>query len=169
MRKRKRSKSTKQVTASTSPASPSSNYAYFRKHMRIGWWSLLVFLSLGLMLEALHGFKVQWYVGADNATRRLMLTLGHAHGTLLALIHIAFAVAAREICKRSDGDLLWPSRCLLAAGILLPVGFLAGGISTYGGDPGLGILMVPAGGLLLVIGVFLTAMSVESFKPDDGT
>ena len=75
MRKRKRSKSTKQVTASTSPASPSSNYAYFRKHMRIGWWSLLVFLSLGLMLEALHGFKVQWYVGADNATRRLMLTL----------------------------------------------------------------------------------------------
>ncbi len=58
------------------------------RNLRFGWWSLLVFLSLGAVLEALHGFKIGWYVDVGNETRRLMFTLAHAHGTLLALVNI---------------------------------------------------------------------------------
>ena len=57
------------------------------RNLRFGWWSLLVFLCVGAVLEALHGFKIGWYVDVGNETRRLMFTLAHAHGTLLALVN----------------------------------------------------------------------------------
>ncbi|HEY8174006.1 MAG TPA: hypothetical protein VIH21_13040, partial [Dehalococcoidia bacterium] len=60
---------------------------YARRHLRFGWWSLFVFATLGLTLEALHGFKVRAYLDVSNDTRRLMWTLAHAHGTLLGLVH----------------------------------------------------------------------------------
>ena len=40
---------------------------------------------------------------------------------------------------------------------LLPAGFFLGGLYIYSGDPGLGIALVPAGGLLLFVAVALTA------------
>ena len=66
-----------------------------KRHLRFGWWALLIFLSLGLVLEGLHGFKVGYYLKVSSETRRLMWTLAHAHGTLLALVNIAFAFTAR--------------------------------------------------------------------------
>jgi hypothetical protein len=59
------------------------------RNLRFGWWSLLIFLSLGGGLEILHGFKIGWYVDVANDMRRLMFTLAHAHGTALALVNIA--------------------------------------------------------------------------------
>jgi hypothetical protein len=35
--------------------------------------------------------------------------------------------------------------------VLLPTGFLLGGLFVYGGDPGVGVVLVPVGGALLVI------------------
>lgn len=135
-----------------------------RRHMRIGWWSLLVFISLGLGLEAMHGFKVQWYVGEDTSTRRLMWTLAHAHGTLLSLIHIGYAAAMNMVGTTSLRFRGLSSWCLCLAGILLPGGFFAGGVTIYDGDPGLGVLLVPVGGGLLLIAVLVTALSVEACK-----
>ena len=66
-----------------------------RRHLRVGWWAILFFLTLGVVLEALHGFKVPWYLNVANETRRLMLTLAHAHGVLVGLLHIAFAATVR--------------------------------------------------------------------------
>ena len=40
-------------------------------NLRFGWWSLLVFLSLGGLLETLHGFKIGWYIDAGNEIRVL--------------------------------------------------------------------------------------------------
>ena len=60
-------------------------------HLRVGWWSMLVFLTLGVVLEALHAFKAGFYLDVSQETRRLMWTLAHAHGTLFGLVHIAFA------------------------------------------------------------------------------
>ena len=40
--------------------------ALSRHHLRFGWWSLLVFLSLGIALETLHGFKIGWYLDVAN-------------------------------------------------------------------------------------------------------
>ena len=73
------------------------------RNLRFGWWSLLVFLSLGAVLETMHGFKIGWYVDVGNETRRLMFTLAHAHGTLLALINIAAGLTARNVDRFGPG------------------------------------------------------------------
>tara|TARA_B100001179_G_scaffold183476_1_gene139001 strand:- start:189 stop:635 length:447 start_codon:yes stop_codon:yes gene_type:complete len=126
-----------------------------RFHLRFGWWSLLLFACLGLSLEAMHGFKVGWYLDVTHETRRLMFRLAHAHGTLLALVHVALAATFAHL----GSDAALPrsahvaSRTLCAASLLLPAGFLLGGFGSTGGDPGLGIGLVPLGAL-----AFLTAL-----------
>jgi hypothetical protein len=140
-------------------ASESGRTSYVGRHLRFGWWSLLVFLTLGLGLEALHGFKVGWYLNVDHSTRRLMLTLAHAHGVLLALVHIAFALTVRILPASSLVRVRFASPCLIAASVLLPGGFALGGIFVYGGDPGLGVLLSPVGALLLFLAVYRTARS----------
>ena len=84
------------------------------------------------MLEALHGFKIGWYVDVGNETRRLMFTLAHAHGTLLALVNIAAGLTARMVERFT----LRPSVsfALIWAALLLPAGFFLGGIVIYDGD-----------------------------------
>lgn len=129
------------------------------RHLRFGWWSLFFWLALGLGLEALHGFKAGWYLDVGQEMRRLMLTLAHAHGTLLALINLAAGFTLRMV---KGCELARPaSWSLLAAGVLLPLGFLLGGLRTYGGDPGVGVLLVPVGGLLLLYGVAAAAQAVQ--------
>jgi len=132
-----------------------------KSHLAIGWWSLLIFLSLGIVLEILHGLKVSTYLDVGNETRRLMWTLAHAHGTLLALIHIAFSVTVPMIPKWADSSRRLASRTLTAAGILMPLGFFLGGVQFYGGDPGLGILLLPAGALCLFVAVLKTARAIH--------
>jgi hypothetical protein len=128
-----------------------------RRHLRFGWWSLLVFLSLGIVLESLHAFKVSWYLNVSNETRRLMLTLAHAHGTLLALVNMGFAVTLPSIATWEPKVRRFAGACLLAASLLIPAGFFLGGLGFNAGDPGLGILLVPAGAVCLLVAVFLTA------------
>ena len=130
------------------------------RHLRIGWWSLALFLTLGIALEAMHGFKLGWYLDLSNATRRLLLTLAHVHGTLLALVHLAFAatLAARAPTPLPRAALA--SASLVGAGIALPMGFLLGGLWPWGGDPGLGILLVPVGAAMLLAGVVLVAVGL---------
>jgi hypothetical protein len=108
----------------------------------------------------LHGFKVGWYVDLANATRRLMWTLAHAHGTLLALVHIAFAASLGRLAEEARLQ-RFASPCLIGASILLPGGFFLGGLVVHAGDPGLGILLVPAGGLLLFGAVLATALAAS--------
>ena len=130
--------------------------------MRIGWWSLLLFLTLGSVLEALHGFKIGWYLDVDNETRRLMLRLAHAHGTLFAIINIAFGLTVRQLSNWNSQSRKLASFCLFVATPLVPIGFLGGGLFFQEGDPGISILLVPAGALLLFVGVALTARGIES-------
>ena len=133
------------------------------RHLRIGWWSLLLFLSLGIGLEALHGFKSDWFLNVANEARRSLLRLSHAHGTLLSLIHIAFAFALCARPKSAAASTLprWAragSPCLNAATILLPGGFFLAGIYLRGEHAGIGIYLVPIGGLLLLAAVLVTAL-----------
>lgn len=126
-----------------------------RRHLRFGWWSLLFFLSFGIVLEALHGFKVSWYLDVGDETRRLMFTLAHAHGTLLSLLHIAFAATLYLVPRMERAGTI--SSCLTAATLLLPGGFFLGGAVIHAGDPGLGVLLVPLGALSLLVAVLLAA------------
>ena len=128
------------------------------RHFTFGWRALLVFLTLGLALEALHGLKVDWYLSAGLTTRRHMLTLGHAHGTLLSLVNIAFAAWAGWRVDRGPPPHPWSSLGLRLATVAMPLGFLLGGLDVRGGDPGLGIVLVPIGGLCLLTAVALCAL-----------
>ena len=132
------------------------------RNLRFGWWSLLVFLSLGGVLETLHGFKLGWYVDVGNEMRRLMFTLAHAHGTALAVVNIVAGLTARnvehfQLRSSVSFGLIW-------SGILFPLGFVLGGVVTYGGDPGLGIWLVPIAAVLLFYSVLRIALDLSAQK-----
>jgi len=127
------------------------------RHQTIGWWSIFVFGAMGLVLETMHGFKLTVYLDVANETRRLMWTLAHAHGTLLGLVHIAFAVTAPMLPALTFRQQETVSKALIGATILLPGGFFLGGIRFYAGDPGVGIVLVPPGALLLLLAAFILA------------
>jgi len=140
-------------------STPSSPLSVSDRHLRQGWWSLFIFLSLGLVLETLHGFKFGWYLDADVEMRRLMFTLAHAHGTLLALVNITLGLTLRtvkgfEVTRSASLALLWGAA-------LLPAGFLLGGLIIHDGDPGLGVFLVPVGAFLLLYGVGSAARSLS--------
>jgi len=137
---------------------------YLRRHLRFGWWSLLIFLTLGIVLESLHGFKVGAYLNVSNSTRRLLWTLAHAHGTALALVHIAFGVTANYLTAWVGRTRAFASVSLMAASILLPGGFFLGGLVIYAGDPGLGILLVPLGAIFLFLAVLFCARATGKLK-----
>jgi hypothetical protein len=132
------------------------------RHLRFGWWAMLGWLTLGFILEILHGFKIAWYLDANHDTRRLMFTLAHAHGTLLGLVNIATGLTARAVqnFELTRGA----SRAILYSALLLPGGFLLGGLVIHDGDPGLGILFVPLGAALLIYGVAQIARGLGTAK-----
>jgi hypothetical protein len=122
-------------------------------HLRFGCWALLVFLGLGFTLEAFHALGLGWNLAEEYDPRRFMWTLAHAHGTLIALIHIALGAAWSML--RPSPRLSTASLCLDASAWLLPGGFFLGGLFVYPPDPGPGIVLVPIGGLLLFAGIAL--------------
>jgi hypothetical protein len=116
------------------------------RHRRWGWGCLAVFALAGLLLESAHGFKLAAFV--DHETRRTMWRLAHAHGALLALIHLAFA--SQLASGAVEGERVSVSRALRVATVCLPGGFALGGAWYYEGDPGLGIALVPIGAVALI-------------------
>ena len=134
---------------------------YTRRHLRLGWWSLLAFATLGLGLESLHGFKIRAYLDVSNETRRLMWTLAHAHGTLLAILNIVFGLSLRVVPELTTSRLAFVSSALAAATIVMPAAFFLGGIAFYEGDPGLGILLLPVGAFLLLAAIFWIARAMQ--------
>lgn len=129
-----------------------------RRHLLYGWLCLFFFTAVGVGLESLLAYKVPLYVDADNEARRLLWRLAHAHGTLLALIQMGFSWSLSHLSERPAarqiGGLSW---LFLAAGLLVPLGFLGAGIDAVDGDPGPTIALVPAGAVALLIASGWTA------------
>ncbi|HLT39901.1 MAG TPA: hypothetical protein VK034_26655 [Enhygromyxa sp.] len=117
------------------------------RHRRWGWGSLALFALIGLLLESLHGFKLAVLV--DHETRRTMWRLAHAHGAVLALVHLGFAA---QLASDALGDdrARGVSLALRIATICMPAGFALGGAWYWDGDPGLGIALVPVGAVALI-------------------
>jgi hypothetical protein len=128
--------------------------------IRQGWISLAAWILFGILIEGLIGFRSPALL--DDSVRRDMFRLAHAHGTLLNLVLIAGAICARL-------DLIGLGRMtslgLRSAVVLLPAGYLLGGIWHFKEDPGLGILLVPTGAVLLLAVALGIGFSVKSFKP----
>ncbi len=124
--------------------------------LRQGWISLALWIACGTLLEGLIGFRIPALL--DDPLRREMLRLAHAHGTLLNLLLIAAA-----LCLRLDLIHLtrWSAIGLRVAVVLLPLGFLIGGLWHFRDDPGLGIFLVPLGALLLLASAVQAGLSAN--------
>jgi len=135
---------------------------YVRRHLRVGWWSFLLFATFGLFLESLQGFKIRAYLDVSNETRRLMWTLAHAHGALLGLVNVLVGLSIRIMPEVGLAHRRLTSAALLAATVLIPGGFFLGGVVFYGGDPGLGVLILPIGAVALLVAAFRLARTAGS-------
>jgi hypothetical protein len=131
------------------------------RHLSVGWWALGFYLLLGVVLEGFHATKAGLYLDVGNETRRLLFRLAHAHGTLLAIVNILYALTIRAVPPFGGAASPLASGSLIVALLLMPAGFLLGGIWAQGGDPGLGAVLIPAGGLALVLGVSVVALGVR--------
>jgi hypothetical protein len=125
------------------------------RHLR---WSLALvalFLAMGLWLEAMIGLRAAGWV--DDPLRREFLRLGHAHGGLLGLVNVGVAWALGQLHTPER----WARavrRATLLGALLVGGGFVAGGLTHGPTDPGLPVLVVPAGALMLLGGVVATAL-----------
>jgi hypothetical protein len=129
---------------------------YELRHLRVGWVALLAFAAAGVVLELLHAFKVPWYLGVATESRRLLWTLGHAHGVALGLVNLALAATCRLLPRPLHPT---ASTMLVVATLLIPAGFLVGGAFVHGGDPGLGAILIPPGALFLLVALALIVAS----------
>jgi hypothetical protein len=134
-----------------------------RRSARFGWTSLALWALFGLGLEAAHGFKLAAYL--DDNLRHTLLRLAHAHGVVLALVVTAFGRASPTLYAAAEAGRARLTGGLLRAGALaVPLGFGLGAVSPHEGDPGLPVVLVPVGALLLVAG--LARAAVRAWRRD---
>jgi hypothetical protein len=119
-----------------------------RRLVNLGFLLLGLFLPLGLTLEALHALKVPVYL--ESPMRREMWTLAHAHGNLLGILCLLVGANAERLLPE-EGRRAGVARWLALGAIAMPLGFLLGGVLNHEGDPSLFVLLVPAGGVSLML------------------
>lgn len=137
---------------SKSPTYPSLE----QRHARFGWTWLLLWLTFGLVLEMLHGFKVSDYLITE--LRREFWSLAHFHGVALALVNLIYGRWAnhKQLPISQQNIASW---ALLGGSILMPVGFFLGGWVHYEGDPGIGIFLAPPGAFLVLLTTLLQTIA----------
>ena len=154
--------SDKQDADEIPPSEAHPQVAWGRFHLRLGWWSVLVFLSWGIVVEGFVAFGWEYYGEPGTEMTRLMWRLAHVHGALLGMVHLAFGTSIFLATAWTSSTRRIASYCLTWAGVLLPLGFLLGGLFAADGDPSLGVFLVPLGALLLFTAVLLTARGISS-------
>ncbi len=125
------------------------------RHLRLSLALLALFLATGLWLEAMIGLRAAGWV--DDPLRREFLRLGHAHGGILALLNLGVGLAIERLATPEP----W-ARVIRPAGLcgalLVGFGFIVGGLWHGPTDPGLPVLVVPAGALMLLGAVVCAAL-----------
>ena len=119
-----------------------------------GWWGLAVWLSLGLLLEGLIGFRTSAYL--LDPIRRDLFRLAHAHGTIFSILLLVTALFLERGLSSPPAAAI---RTLQIGTVMMPLGFLLGGIRHTETDPNLLVLLSPLGGLLIIFAVIAIAFS----------
>jgi hypothetical protein len=133
------------------PATPRSDW--YGRLMFQGWASIALWMSVGLLLEGLLGYKIPYYL--NDLQRRELFRLAHTHGTFLGLVLIAAA-----LCQKHRATLPRAAAVALSLGsALMPLGFLLSGIWHPEGDPGPAVWIVPPAALLIIFGTVLLALA----------
>src|ERR1041384_728019 len=112
--------------------------------LRQGWASIAVWMSAGLLLEGLIGYKIPAYL--SDPQRRELFRLGHTHGTLLGILLVVAALVLQR--GAAVPKAAWTA--LRIGAVLMPAGFFVAGIWHTESDPGLAIWLVPPGALLII-------------------
>jgi len=120
------------------------------RQLRIALGGLFLFVLLGVLLEAFHAFKWMGYLHVQNETRRMLLRLAHAHGTLLSMLQLGSALAGKAYPVLLES--IRPGAMLLAQ-VLIPLGFFLGALGAVDGDPGPWIAFLPPGAIALLVGL----------------
>jgi hypothetical protein len=119
-----------------------------------GWLGIAFWMTFGLLLEGLLGYKIPAYL--SDAQRRELFQLAHAHGTLLNVVLLIAALCAKsfavEIARLAQLALRFGS-------VLMPMGFLFAGISHPEGDPGIAIWIVPIAAMMVIFGAISLALA----------
>jgi vacuolar-type H+-ATPase subunit I/STV1 len=117
---------------------------------------IAAWMSFGLLLEGFIGFRVSGYMSVP--IRREMFQLAHTHGTLLSLLLL---VSTLTISK----ELVYPNKfatlSLRIGTILMPLGFLLGGIQPNKDEPNALVFLAPIGGILVIFGIINFAFSIK--------
>jgi hypothetical protein len=124
--------------------------------IRQGWISLAAWIVFGILIEGLIGFRSPALL--DDSVRRDMFRLAHAHGTLLNLVLIIAAICVQLGLIRLSA---MASVGLQISAVLLPVGFLLAGVWHFKDDPGIAIVLVPVGAVLLLVSALWIALSTS--------
>jgi len=121
-----------------------------------GWISVAAWMTFGLLLEGLLGYKTPAYLLDD--TRRELFRQAHAHGTILGLVLLAAALSGQQF-QLTPPRAAWIA--LRLGAVVLPFGFLLAGIWHYESDPGLGIWLVPLSALLVIFAAVAFALAAR--------
>jgi uncharacterized membrane protein YgdD (TMEM256/DUF423 family) len=126
------------------------------------WLSIAVWMSFGLLLESVIGYRVPAYL--NDPVRRELFRLAHTHGALLNIVLLLASLCIDRGLVSPGTIALWSLRIGV---VLMPLGFLLGGIWHFEGEPGIGVWLAPLGGIMVIFGVISLAFSV--FKKQKNT
>jgi hypothetical protein len=121
-----------------------------------GLIGLGVWMSFGLLLEGLIAFRIPYYL--SDAVTREMFRLAHAHGTLLSLILVTVGLTVKAGYVSPAAIVTWMLR---TGSILMPVGFLLGGIGNTANDPSPLVFLAPMGGIMIIFGIVTCVISFK--------
>jgi hypothetical protein len=121
---------------------------------RQAWFGLAFWLTFGLFIEGLIAFRAPVYL--QDPVRRELFRLAHAHGTILSLLMLIANLYIQKGLTAPPSAALWSLRLGI---LVMPVGFLLGGVWHYESDPGLGVFLAPVGALMIIFGVVAIAIS----------
>src|SRR5215216_6663227 len=139
------------ANSKSNPATPRSDW--YGRLMLQGWSSIALWMSVGLLLEGLLGYKIPSYL--NDLQRRELFRLAHTHGTFLGLVLIAAA-----LCHKRGAELPRAGSLALSLGsALMPIGFFLSGIWHPEGDPGPAVWIVPPAALLIIFGTVMLALA----------
>lgn len=127
-----------------------------------GWLSIAVWMTFGLLLEGLVGYKTPAYL--QDEQRRELFRLAHTHGTFLGLVLVAAALCGPRFAVPPPRA----ARTALRVGALvMPLGFLLAGLWHYESDPGLAIWLVPPAALAVIFGTITCALASRAKHKTD--
>lgn len=123
---------------------------------RQAWFGLALWMAAGLLFEGLIGFRSPAYL--QDSIRRELFRLAHAHGTLFSILLI---VADLWLSRAKGVAPRFAVLSLRLGTVLMPLGFLLGGVWHTATDPGVGVFLAPAGGIMVIFGVIAIGFGAD--------